>query len=85
MPIHKIDPAYIAQARDAKLRGTVVLQVEIEAEGRVGTEPIRVALSLRMGLDEKAIECVRQRKFIPGYRDGKPVAVSATVEVNFRQ
>jgi TonB family protein len=35
-------------------------------------------------LDEKAIEAVRQWKFKPGTRDGNPVTVSATIEVNFR-
>jgi TonB family protein len=37
-----------------------------------------------LGLDEAAIEAVRQWKFKPGYQDGKPVAVAATIEVNFR-
>jgi protein TonB len=38
-----------------------------------------------MGLDEKALEAVRQYKFRPAMKDGKtPVAVMITVEVNFR-
>jgi TonB family protein len=37
-----------------------------------------------MGLDEKAMEAVRQFKFKPALREGKPVACYATVEVNFR-
>ncbi len=40
--------------------------------------------SLGLGLDEKAMEAVKQWKFKPGYKDGKAVAVAATVEVNFR-
>jgi len=35
------------------------------------------------GLDENAIEAVKW-KFRPGYRNGKPVAVQATIVVNFR-
>jgi TonB family protein len=37
-----------------------------------------------LGLDEKAVEAVRQWKFEPATLDGTPVAVQATVEVNFR-
>jgi len=35
-------------------------------------------------LDEKAIEAVEQWRFTPGMKDGKAVAVLATVEVNFK-
>jgi TonB family protein len=45
---------------------------------------MRVIRSLGLGLDEKALEAVRQWKFRPGYKDGKPVTVEATIEVNFR-
>ena len=34
--------------------------------------------------DEKAIEAVRQWKFKPAYKDGRPVTVAAIIEVNFR-
>jgi TonB family protein len=37
-----------------------------------------------MGLDEMAIEAVRQWRFKPGQKNGKPVAVAATLEINFR-
>ena len=39
---------------------------------------------LGLGLDEKAIEAVRNWKFEPALKDGKPVAVQINVEVNFR-
>jgi protein TonB len=53
---------------------------------RVGGGPqnLKVIRSLGLGLDEKAIEAVEKWKFRPGYKDGKPVRVQATVEVNFR-
>jgi protein TonB len=37
-----------------------------------------------MGLDEKAIEAVNQYRFKPAMKDGEPVPVRITVEVNFR-
>jgi TonB family protein len=37
-----------------------------------------------LGLDEKAMEAVKQWKFKPGYKNGEPVSVAASIEVNFR-
>ncbi len=45
---------------------------------------IRVLRSVGLGLDERAIEAVRQWKFRAGTVDGKPVSTRAVVEVNFR-
>jgi len=36
------------------------------------------------GLDEKAVEAVRQYKFKPGEFQGKAVPVETTLEINFR-
>lgn len=80
--IHKVEPDYTEQARNAKFQGTVLLYAEIAPDGKA--KNIRVQRSLGMGLDEKAIEAVKQWKFKPGHKDGKPVTVVATIEVNFR-
>ena len=45
---------------------------------------IRVIRALGLGLDEKAIEAVQKWRFRPGVKDGRPVPVTAQVEVNFR-
>jgi len=45
---------------------------------------VKVTRSLGLGLDEKAIEAVKQWKFEPAMKDGKPVAVQINVEVSFR-
>ena len=80
--LYKKEPEYSEEARKAKYQGTVVLYIEVDPSGRA-VNP-RVVRSLGLGLDEKAMEAVRQWKFKPGYRDGKPVTVAATIEVNFR-
>jgi len=44
---------------------------------------VKILRPLGHGLDEKAIECVQQWKFKPGMKNGHPVAVQATVQINF--
>ena len=80
--VTKVEPEYSEEARKAKYQGTVLLYIEVDLSGRATN--IRVARSLGLGLDEKAIEAVKQWKFKPGYKNGKPVVVAATIEVNFR-
>ena len=81
IPIFQPDPDYSDEARKAKYQGTVVLQVVVGADGRVYNPS--VARSLGMGLDEKAVERVKEWKFKPATKDGKAVAVSVAVEVSF--
>jgi TonB family protein len=80
--LFKVEPKYSKEALKAKLNGTVVLYVEVTADGLPSN--VRVVRGLGMGLDEKAIEAVKQWKFRPGYKDGRPVTVAARIEVNFR-
>jgi TonB family protein len=80
--LHQIDPEYSEEARKAKYGGTVMLRIVVAVNGHVSrAEVIR---SLGMGLDEKAIEAVNKWTFQPGTKNGSPVPVEATVEVNFR-
>lgn len=80
--LYKVEPEYSEEARKAKYQGTVVLKVIVDSTGRV-VNPL-IIRSLGLGLDEKAIEAVRKWKFRPGYKDGKPVPVTAVIEVSFR-
>lgn len=80
--LFKVEPEYSEEARKAKYQGTVVLYVEVDPAGKARN--LRVVKSLGLGLDEKAIEAVNKWRFRPGYKDGKPVTVAATIEVNFR-
>ena len=80
--LSKTEPEYSEEARKAKHQGTVMLYVQIDTSGHA--THIQVIKSLGLGLDEKAIEAVNKWKFSPGKKDGKPVTVEATIEVNFR-
>ena len=74
-------PEYSEEARKARFEGTVVLWLIVDANGR--PRDLRVARSLGMGLDQKALQAVRLWRFKPAMKDGTPVAVEVNVEVNF--
>jgi TonB family protein len=80
--LSKQEPFYSAEARAAKLQGTVVLYVEIGEDGIARN--IRVTRPMGFGLDQEAVRAVRRWRFKPGVREGQPVVVAATIEVNFR-
>jgi len=80
--IYTPDPEYSEEARKAKYQGVCVLWLIVDQSGH--PRDIKVARSLGMGLDQKAIEAVRNWKFEPAKKDGQPVAVQINVEVNFR-
>jgi periplasmic protein TonB len=78
----KVEPEYSEQARQSKFQGTVLLRVVIDEKGF--PREIGVTRPLGLGLDDKAMEAVRRWRFKPATKDGKPVAMEAVVEVNFR-
>jgi TonB family protein len=80
--IQKVEPEYSKEAQDARLEGTVVVSVEVGTDGKAHEG--RIEKSLGMGLDEKALEAVQLWTFEPGTRNGEPVAVRATIQMNFR-
>ena len=79
--IYQTDPEFSEEARKAKYQGTCVLGLVVDASGR--PTAIRVLSALGMGLDEKAIESVKNWKFEPGQKDGHAVSVEIAVEVDF--
>jgi TonB family protein len=75
-------PDYSEEARKAKYQGIVVLLLIVDSNGK--PQNVKIQRSLGMGLDQKAIEAVRLWKFQPAMKNGSPVAVQISVEVNFR-
>lgn len=79
--IYDPEPEYSPEARIAKYQGTVTLWAIIGLDGR--PRGLRIARSLGMGLDEKALETVSTWKFEPATKDGHPVAVMMEIDVSF--
>src|SRR5579862_2465601 len=79
--IYQPEPEFSEEARKAKYQGVCTLGLIVGTDGRPSN--IRVLSSLGMGLDEKAIEAVKNWKFEPAMKDGHPVRVEIAVEVDF--
>jgi TonB family protein len=58
------------------------LEAVVDVSGRL--TDISVVSPLGFGLDERAREAVEKWRFEPGRKNGNPVSVLATIEVNFR-
>jgi len=60
----------------------VLLEIVVRQDGSVGN--VRVTRSLGAGLEQKAIEAVRQWRFGPARRQGQAVDVVVEVSVEFK-
>jgi protein TonB len=80
--IYQVDPEFSEEARKAKFSGNVQVYLIVDANGN--PSHVRVVRGVGMGLDEKAVEAVRQYKFKPAMQNGRPVAVDLYIDVNFQ-
>jgi protein TonB len=80
--LREIKPLYTDEARKRAVEGNVVLEIVVRRDGSVGNP--RVTRSLGAGLDERAIDAVRQWRFGPARRQGSPVDVVVEVSVEFK-
>ena len=81
-PTKRVDPEFSEEARRDKVQGIVILSLVVGVDGI--PRDITVKRSLGHGLDEKAMEAVKQWIFEPGRKDGQPVPVRVMMEVSFK-
>lgn len=81
--VSRKEPRYTEEARRAKVNATIRLNVVIGEDGNPSS--VSVTRGAGFGLDEQAIRAIQTDwHFEPGKKDGMPVKVRATVEVNLR-
>ncbi|MBF0422932.1 MAG: energy transducer TonB [Magnetococcales bacterium] len=76
-------PVYPVQARRMGQEGTVILSVEVTADGGVARVSIRTSSGYE-SLDRAAVEAVTQWRFTPAQRHGRRVAATVGVPIRFR-
>lgn len=79
--VYRVEPTYSEEARKAKYQGVVVLSAIVRKDGTI--EIVKVVRGLGLGLDENAVQALKQWKFRPGMKNGVPVDVALNIEVNF--
>jgi TonB family protein len=78
----QVKPQYTLAAKAARIEGTVTLECVVGVDGSVGE--VRVTKPLSSALDAEAVKALKQWRFKPGTKDGKPVRVRVSVEISFQ-
>jgi TonB family protein len=76
-------PGYTEEARLAHLAGIVTMSLTVDDEGI--PKEIHVLSALGLGLDENAVACMRQARYSPAQKDGKPVPLKINVSLAFEE
>ena len=76
------DPDYPEHARRSRESRTVTLALVVGVDGR--PRDIKVEASPDKDFAKNAVDAVKQWRFDPAIRDGKPVELPIHVDVNFR-
>jgi len=78
----EVKPVYTEEGRRRGVEGDVVMEVVVRADGSIGN--VRVLQGLGSGLDQRAVDAVRQWRFFPAKRYGTPVDVMVEIAVEFK-
>lgn len=91
-----VEPEYTRAARRNDVQAEVVIEVQIDAQGRVQSAAVvhrkllsddgtRVVDELGYGLEEAALAAARRCLFRPARADGEPVPTRTTLTIRFGQ
>jgi periplasmic protein TonB len=80
--LHEVRADYTEEARQRGVSGDVVLEIIVRRDGSVGD--VKIMQGLGSGLNDRAVQAVRQWKFAPARRQGVPVDVIVEVAVEFK-
>lgn len=75
-------PTYTDEARAKRIEGEVLLEVVLEASGKLRV--LRVVRGLGHGLDDAAVRAAEQIRFKPALKDGQPYDSTAVVHIIFQ-
>ncbi|MFQ5784308.1 MAG: energy transducer TonB [Alphaproteobacteria bacterium] len=76
-------PRYPFSARQRGQEGKVIFEVEVRPDGTVENVQVVASSGYRL-LDDSARDALRRWRFVPGIRNGIPVASTVRVPIHFR-
>lgn len=82
-PYRRLVPRYPDTAAVGEIEGVVDVLVDVDAQGEITKAD--VARWAGFGLDEAALDTVRQLHFFPAMRDGRPIPIRILLRYNFRR
>jgi TonB family protein len=80
--LSKPTPVYTQEARNLRIEGEVLLEVVLEASGKLRV--VRVVRGLGHGLDDNAVKAAQQIQFKPAVKDGQPTDSTVVVHIIFQ-
>ncbi len=79
--IHYVEPEFSGASKEAFVEGMVKISTVVTSDGT--PTKCQVVTGLNAEEDRTAVTALKQWRFKPGTKDGKPVNVHVTVEVAF--
>jgi TonB family protein len=76
------EPQFNEVARRLLYGGTVQVYLQVKPDGTI--TKMSIVHAVGMGLDERALDAIRQYRFSPATENGIPILVELKVEVNFQ-
>jgi TonB family protein len=79
--VHSVEPAFSTKSNEAFVEGTVTVSAVVTKRG-VLTD-MQVVKGLSAAQDRSALDALKEWRFEPGTKDGKPVNVRVKIQVDF--
>ncbi len=79
---HFVQAEYTQEARKARYVGFCIVRLTVDERGF--PQNVHVTRPVGMGLELNAVKAVKQERFKPATRDGRPVAFPLSMEVGFK-
>jgi TonB family protein len=80
--LSRVQPQYTAEAMRARIQGLVDLRAVVEPDGSLSSIQVARSLDAVHGLDQAAVDAVKQWRYLPATKDGVPVRVTITIRLH---